>query len=301
MTRPVAPAFALPVVVGVAEDGRSDVAVQAALQWSAWFGAPPWLVHGTVPRRALLGSPREDEARAHVEAVARLLGAHVDTLGAEAHDGLLSSRLRVRPQRADAAIVDVAREVGAGLIVVGKHRRRGVLDLGDTARAILGQAPCPVWCQHEAPADKTLERILVPVDFSRTSEDALAWALLLADALGARLRVLHAFCAPVLAYAPAYGAVPPTYVVDEEREGARKALHEFGARHGVTAAGHELLFVECDPHDAILQHENEADLVVLGTHGRTGVRAALLGSVAHGVLREAHRPVVAVPSRSREE
>jgi len=298
MSHTVPAALTRPVVVGVAEDERSHVAVRAALAWCAWFGAELHLVHGTVPQRALWGRSGADDEQAHVEAVTRVLGAQLDPLADEAHDGLLSRRLQVRPERADTALAQVAREVDAGLLVVGKHRRRGMLDLGDTVRALLADAPCPVWCQHEEPQDRKLERVLVPVDFSETSVTALQWARVLADTLGAKLAVLHAFAAPVLAYAPAYGAVPPTYVVDEERDAARRGLETFGAEHGLVEDGHELLFAEADPHDAILQHENEADLIVMGTHGRTGVRAALLGSVAHGVLRAAQRPVVAVPSPS---
>jgi nucleotide-binding universal stress UspA family protein len=143
-----------------------------------------------------------------------------------------------------------------------------------------------------------LRQILCPVDFSDLSSAALRYASLLARCGNARL---------VVAYAQSFS--PPPYFTEgqvgelehqfrDAFQGAEAALRRFvDAELGAEAGpGTEVKVVEAMPVDGILRltREIKADLVVMGTHGRSGVNRLMLGSVAERVLRESAVPVLTV-------
>jgi nucleotide-binding universal stress UspA family protein len=147
-----------------------------------------------------------------------------------------------------------------------------------------------------------IRRILCPVDFSRFSQHALQQATALAREFGAELTVLHACAvAPVTSLAPigAPLALEPARLGTEERRAITAELREFIGDAG--AAGRPVMtqIVEKDPVAAIVETAARwpADLIVLGTHGRSGFERLLLGSVAEKVLRKAPCPVLTVPNR----
>lgn len=118
--------------------------------------------------------------------------------------------------------------------------------------------------------------ILLPTDFSDTSRAAARVARAYAAALAANVHLLHV---------AGIGEHATTALLTAEAE-------EFGPRTAVTTA---LLFG--DPAPAIVEYArgHGIDLIVMGTHGRTGVSRALLGSVTERVVRTAPCPVLAVP------
>jgi nucleotide-binding universal stress UspA family protein len=143
-----------------------------------------------------------------------------------------------------------------------------------------------------------IERILCPTDFSDCSRAALGLALELAQRLGASLRLVHVFQLP--RYAGFEDGLAMTSAsaglftdlrarADEqlraEQERCRKA--------SVTATAEQ---VEGVPYAEIVKLSSEADLVVMGTHGRTGLPRLVLGSVAERVVRLAKSPVLTVPA-----
>jgi universal stress protein A len=137
--------------------------------------------------------------------------------------------------------------------------------------------------------------ILVPVDFSPDSDRALAYAADLASALGAHLHLLHAYHLPPLAAAP-YGSSLPQSVWDELRDAARAELEERREKlvgRGLEAQAHLTTGMASE---AIREAAAEvgADLIVMGTRGRTGLAHVLLGSVAERTLRTAPCPVLTV-------
>lgn len=148
----------------------------------------------------------------------------------------------------------------------------------------------------------TISTIVVPIDFSAGSDAAAAYATWLAGRLGARLVVVHAFVG--LGHAAA--GVAPGLIDDFQateasmREQARRDLEAYGRRLARDAASVPVTtrLVEAGPSaaDAIVKAVAEArgDLVVMATHGRTGLRRAILGSVAERVVRTADVPVVVV-------
>jgi universal stress protein A len=140
-----------------------------------------------------------------------------------------------------------------------------------------------------------IRAILVPVDFSPDSDRALGYAAELASALGSRLHLLHAYHVPSLAAAP-YGSSLPQSVWDELRDAARSELEERREKlvaRGLDARAHLTTGVASE---AIREAAVElgADLIVMGTRGRTGLAHVLLGSVAERTLRTAPCPVLTV-------
>lgn len=146
-----------------------------------------------------------------------------------------------------------------------------------------------------------MKRILVATDFSAHAERALAWSAALAKRFGATLElVTSVFVVPLAAGPHSYG-VPPDYLRNA-RDYAEKQLDGLAA--GLTRDG---MHVECtvlheDPSSGICARaaETNADLVALGTRGRSGLAHVLLGSVAERTARLAPCPVLTVHAGSPE-
>lgn len=139
-----------------------------------------------------------------------------------------------------------------------------------------------------------VEHIVVAHDFSDAAHHALAYALDLAESLGARVTVMHAFEIPVYGF-PESPAMSSDYAGEIERA-SRKALDgvvDRARRPGVPVLGVLRNGVAWSEIDAVAK-EYRADLLVLGTHGRRGLARALLGSVAEKVVRTAPCPVLTV-------
>ena len=134
--------------------------------------------------------------------------------------------------------------------------------------------------------------VLVPVDFGDASARAVAVAGRIAEATGARLQVLHA--EPI--DAPAYFTHEQIEALAAQRRSLRHRaesyLEAFVRRH--TRAPFTAVISQASPTDAIGQHAGTADLVVMGTHGRTGPSRWWMGSVAERVLWETRRPLMVV-------
>jgi nucleotide-binding universal stress UspA family protein len=137
-------------------------------------------------------------------------------------------------------------------------------------------------------------KILVPVDFSEGADKALSVAAELAQALGATIHVVHVippvpYLGPPLAPGPAFAA--------QLRADTKKAFDDYMA--GVKHRGIEATSILSDgiayAEVNRVAFEIGADLIVMGTHGRTGLEHALLGSVTERVIRTSKIPVVVVP------
>lgn len=146
------------------------------------------------------------------------------------------------------------------------------------------------------------KRILVAIDGSETSELAFDAALQLARESGAQLQTLYVVDNPLMAYdASGYD---PTILRAAFVEEGEKLLADALARmkHDNVAGVPRMVDVDPTGEDIaerirLTAAEFDADLMVLGTHGRRGFRRLLLGSVAERVVRSAHCPVLLVPGR----
>lgn len=153
-------------------------------------------------------------------------------------------------------------------------------------------------------------KILVPVDFSDCSVAAVDYAAFLAQHLEASVELVHAWHAPY-DLGPFLGQL----VINDPDTGEERSLAEFVERQarealdrtvgrltdqGLTVSAR---LVEGTPKRAIVRavEEGDYDMVVLGTHGRTGLAHVLMGSVAEWVLRHVAVPVVTVRAPSGDE
>jgi len=140
-----------------------------------------------------------------------------------------------------------------------------------------------------------LKRILVPTDFTDTSNRALEWALDLARRLGASVTLMHAYEIPVIGFPD--GAIMATpEIASRIAEASRSALDAAVEKHRGGSVALDGLIREGVAWETInaVSDEIDADVIVIGTHGRRGLARALLGSVAENVVRTAHRPVVTI-------
>jgi nucleotide-binding universal stress UspA family protein len=148
----------------------------------------------------------------------------------------------------------------------------------------------------------TFKKILCAVDFSDPSRDALRAAADLARTAGVPLVLIHVWQPPL--WTTDYGIQLPNDALLETRHTEESKLaswqaeaHQLGARDVTTR------LVRGVPWDEIVgaaRDDKAIDVVVLGTHGRTGLQRALIGSVAERVVRHAPCTVMVVGSRERE-
>jgi nucleotide-binding universal stress UspA family protein len=140
-----------------------------------------------------------------------------------------------------------------------------------------------------------LRTILHPTDFSDYSAYAFRLACALARDYGARIVVLHVATPPVVVYGE--GVLPPEPEGYKER--LREQLHQVVSQDPKVPVEHRL--VEGDAATEILRlaGETKCDLIVMGTHGRTGLGRLLMGSVAEQVVRKAPCPVLTVKTPQR--
>ena len=286
------------ILVGVCEDRRTDFALRAAIELAERWDADLELIHA-VPLRypEWLDLDRVRLAAGTAEALTQAWKALIEHLEADLPDlrwrgRPLESILRVLPGHPAKLLLDHRRQAEADLIVLGAHARRGLLDFGNTARAVLAEADCPLWIQVSEP--RPLERILVPVDLSDESLSVMTLARRLAADLSARVTVLSCFDAPVHSLtAGGEGTDGETdTIVSLVRESALRKLDLLVEQISWGDQEPAIDFVAADPVSEILRRQDETDLIVLGTHGRTRFSAAVLGSTAYAVLREARIPVL---------
>jgi nucleotide-binding universal stress UspA family protein len=208
-------------------------------------------------------------------------------------------------------IVRATTESEARLIVMGTHGGgvvgRVLLLVGSVAEKVLRTAPCPVMtvraavCRAEGtrqtaetktkgPQMLAIKSILHPTDFSSGSELAFQLACSLAREHGATVHVLHVASEPVVS--PVAGVVPPE--PEQYWKEAAAKLQQIQANASVRVE-HQLVMVG-DAASEILRvsKQLEVDTIVMGTHGRTGLRRLLMGSVAEQVVRGASCPVITV-------
>ena len=239
------------------------------------------------------GSPRETDNEVQMEQralddLAARVKEHTGRFGADVE-------IAVRSGAADAAVVRYAEQNGVDLVVVGATGRTGLarLLLGSTAERVVRHAHCSVLVARTSP---TSNQVLVATDLSEAALPAVERAKLEAELRGAGLHLLHVMDFSSLGWAVAAGplggfSVPiPAAQMADMRRLAEEALQGLG---GPNATVH---VIEGSPKRGIVATAESlpASLVVVGTHGRTGLARMALGSVAEAVARVAHSSVLVV-------
>ena len=140
-----------------------------------------------------------------------------------------------------------------------------------------------------------VRRILVPIDFSDHAAPVLEWAAHLAEEHDAELILLHAYHLPV-EFQQIEGAYLPKDFWDSVKGEAEQNLERVA--EGLRTSGLAVRVVVCEGYPATVIEdeaiEQRADLVVIGTHGLSGLKHMLLGSIAERVVQKAPCPVLTV-------
>ena len=285
------------IIVGVDAEGAGDRAVVAAARlqqrfsgelkfvhsipvfWRSW-STPAMAAWEAVKQKSLASCKAAFEQRITATMRAADLPVH-DTPSVDVVEGAAAEALL---QRADRP---------TDLIALGGHRQMGFLHFGSTARSVLAHAKCPVWIQ---PCDaRDFQRVTVCVDLSTHTKPVLEAAERVATALRLPMRLVHAFETPTLA-----SGIEPYYAVEHIRREARIAFDAFvAATQKETSAQITAEFCEGEASAAILDRIEGGDLVVLGTHGHTGLMRYVLGSTAYRVVKRAKQPTLVVPMPQR--
>lgn len=139
------------------------------------------------------------------------------------------------------------------------------------------------------------QTIVVATDFGPSAEAALDYAVVLAKALNARIFLVHTYQLPIIGF-PDGAIVASAELAGRILDGAQTAFARDVERHRDSGVAIKTLLKQADAREGILEAVNEvqADLVVLGTHGRRGIARALIGSVAESLVRTSTVPVMTV-------
>lgn len=271
------------------------------------------LVHVVRPTAALRAFPDGGIAvPVNTHKLVSVAKTHLDDQAAKLLPNELRGRMLVREGYPAGEVVAVAKAIKADLIVLSNTGRSGLrrVLLGSTAEQILRHAHCPVLTvrrQHSGPAMRLLSlekllypqrlpwrRILVPLDFSLTSFRALKIAVPLAKECGARLLLLN-----VIEPNPYPTGMEGAVLVASDAVIAKNAKRQLPqvARRFVPKSVHVTsLVAHGRAADVIVKtaEEKGADLIVLSTHGHTGLNRLLMGSTGEQVARQARCPVFVV-------
>jgi nucleotide-binding universal stress UspA family protein len=209
--------------------------------------------------------------------------AHLDAIVAEAERQRVPATPLVRSgDSPHVEIAAAAEELNADLIVMGQQGRRGLarMMVGDATVRVIGSAKCSV-LSVPVGAAMWQHRILLGTDGSRFSDAAAVSAA----------KIAHCCAAPITVVS----ALVPSHREERQQEG-REAVARTTAqlvRDGLEAEG---LAVPGEADEVIIKlaEDKNADLIVVGTHGRTGFGKALLGSVSERVIGKAKCAVLVV-------
>jgi nucleotide-binding universal stress UspA family protein len=197
-----------------------------------------------------------------------------------------------------ATIVEQAKSDKSDLIIAATQGRTGFahLLLGSVCERVLRHAPCPVLV---APSQATkrpvgVQKVLVAVDLSTHSKRALQLAAKVASKFGAEVELLHCWAAPYFAADVQLDAALFTKI----RKATEKDVQDFvdSAELDPSVKVKQTVVSGIAPASILERLENDVpSLLVLGTHGRSGFKHVLLGSVAEAVVRRASCPTLVVP------
>lgn len=222
---------------------------------------------------------------------------------AHEEDDIKIIKAQERGISAAPVILDYASENAIDLIVMGTHGRRGVghFFLGSVAEEIVRMAECPVFTIREAEKPtppKAKENILVPVDFSEHSKNALANAKEIAKSYQTKIHLLHIIEETIH---PAFSLTGKSSIFDivpNIKEDCEKRMKKMIGEIVGDEVKTEINIVSGQSANEIIKFakNNLMDLIVIATHGLTGLEHLLLGSTTEKVVRMASCPVFTVKS-----
>jgi nucleotide-binding universal stress UspA family protein len=288
-----------PVVVGLDGSDAALVALDWATDEAARRGLPLVVVHAwsiplpPVPMGPAVAGPSDDALR---DAAQQLLDEGVRHASERAPDVEVTGDLHASPPA--TALMTASKD--AELLVVGSRGLDSFSELlvGSVSVQVATHASCPVVVVHVPKAGVVpgpdAGRVVVGIDGSELSVDAVHAAFAAASLRKAGLTIIHAWAAPNFD-APGT-AVPTELVLEEVEQDELRAMAETvaGLREEYPDVGVEQRLVHGKASKVLIDASRGAELVVVGSRGRGGFASLLLGSVSHAVLHHAHCPALVV-------
>ncbi|MFQ5961904.1 MAG: universal stress protein, partial [Candidatus Methylomirabilales bacterium] len=220
----------------------------------------------------------------------------------------LSVEIKVKVGEPLPGITWAATRSDVDLILMGTHGRTGLAHLvvGSVTEAVLRAVPVPVLALRPGEEDRTataVQRILWATDLSPVSERGWRYTLTLANLLGADVILIHVVHPNEFAGLADQPAPPPKHWMERYLAPLERELEQRGRAVEAQRLNARWKVLVGVPAEVIVRQAQaeEADLIVVGTHGRTGLRHVVLGSVAETVIRKAPCPVLAVKAKREGE
>jgi nucleotide-binding universal stress UspA family protein len=282
--------------------------------------AIPWALVLSMPTATIVLLRVLPPTGAAEELLGRRSGADAAAAAAAARAGLATTatawpreagfELAVGTGDPAEVIVNEAARRGVGAVVIASHGRGAVgrWMFGSVADRVARTSTIPVVIvrrDDDAPSAATLRRVVVPLDGSPRSLEALPAAGAIASGHGLPIHLVTALDVSGLTPVAAPGMAMPvsgelyTQVYNDLEAGARAALAEAADTLASAGAAVTTEVRVGSPYSVIVDILRPGDIVVITSHGRTGVRRWLLGSVAEQLVRFAPAPVMLVPSPER--
>jgi nucleotide-binding universal stress UspA family protein len=284
------------IIVGHDLEAGGEGALRSAVALANRCGSALRLVHVVEPLHYYQRISHPLTLPYTLEEISQKAGVKLQALVANPEFASLHVEYEVRGGKRFVELIVAARAWQADLIVVGGGSRTEEPFLGTTSERILRKALLPVMVAKK-PLSAEAKTFLVPTDFSSCARTAAEQALMLANKFSARIvffHVLDLYPSYTIAYAQDLGvSVPISPPSPEEMEPEWEA---FLAGLPFDKLDWEKCTEEGQAATAIVQQAKRvhADLIVIGTHGRSGLPHMLLGSVAEKVVRTASCPVLTI-------
>jgi len=203
-------------------------------------------------------------------------------------------------------ICRIGQRIPADLIVMPTHGRTGLkhVFLGSTAERIVQHSSCPVLVTRGNSAQSKngsrfrIKTIVVPVDFSSCSREGLRYAIALANEFGAKIILLHATYLGYIYSSEGTALYDIPGLQTAARKNAERKMRELVRSVNFGAVKFETAFTDGSPVIDIctFAKDHDVDLIITSTHGFTGFKHVLIGSIAEQVVRHAPCSVLVVPS-----
>ena len=284
------------IIVGHDLAAGGKAALESAAALANRCGAALRLVHVIEPLGAYQRMSHPLTAPYTVEEIAQKTGARLKALVAGPELTGLQAQYEVRSGKPFVELIIAARAWLADLIVVGRASEMGAPFLGSTSERIVRKAQIPVMVAKR-PLSSEAKIFLVPSDFSACARNAAEQAVMLAKSFSARVVFFHVFdlyLSHTIAYAHELGVsvpMPPPSPQEIEPE-----WDAFLSGLPLEKVDWEKSTGEGQAASAIVRQAEDiqADMIVIGTHGRSGLPHMLLGSVAEKVARTASCSVLTI-------
>ncbi len=288
------------IIVGHDLRAGGETALRSAALLAKRCGAALRLVHVVEPQHLYHRISHPMTSPYPLKEIAQKSGARLRAFAASPRLAQLHVEYEVRRGKPFVELIIARRAWQANLIVVGGASSEEEHSLGSTSERVLRKATVPVLVAKRALSAEP-KTFLVPTDFSDCAKKAAEEALTLAEGFSGRVVFFHAvdlYPSYAVSYTDDFGvSVPLPPPTPEELE---TEWEDFLLSLPLNKVDWEKYTEEGEPATTILRQAEvkRADLLVMGTHGRSGLEHMLLGSVAEKVVRRAAYPVLTIRPES---